>query len=318
VNRDLVRVLIPCRMRVTAIMEYLIATLHFPDHRPKAEAYKWPLVFEEIARLSFPGLDHRGLLLMLAAYFDDSGTHDNSRVVVWGGFITTAEKWTAFDAAWRAKLNEPLPGKPSLQKFGLSKCQALDGEFKNYTRAESDLVQNEFRQIIVDHELLGVAYAIDRLTWDRIVPDTAKAYFGGDAEAACFSPCFAAAIERARKYWPDELMLSLHFDKGRRSPKLNTIIDRVERDYRGAPALTNISFDVVEGFTPLQAADIIATENYWHAQGVIDGNPQPRPHFAHFLQRVSTEGFIAQETEILETLRIHGFVPKIISSGDVE
>jgi hypothetical protein len=156
----------------------------------------------------------------------------------------------------------------------------------------------------------------DRPTWDSIVPDTAKAYFGGDAEAACFSPCFAAAIERARKYWPEELMMSLHFDKGRRSPKLNAIIDVVERDYRGAPALINISFNVVEAFTPLQAADIIATENYWHAQGVIGGNPQPRPHFAHFLERVSAEGFIAQEKEIIETLRIHGFVPKIIPSGD--
>jgi hypothetical protein len=253
---------------------------------------------------------------MLAAYFDDSGTHDSSRVVVWGGFIATAEKWAAFDVAWRAKLKEPLPGKPNLRKFALSKCQALDGEFKNYTRAESALVQNEFRQIIVDHELLGVAYAIDRLTWDRIVPDTAKGYFGGDAETACFSPCFAAAIERARKYWPEELMLSLHFDKGRRSPKLNAIIDRVEREYRDAPALINISFNVVEAFTPLQAADIIATENYWHAQGVMGGNPQPRPHFAHFLERVSADGFLAEEKEIVETLRIHGFAPKIIPFGD--
>jgi hypothetical protein len=273
-------------------------------------------IFENIAWLSFGGPDHRGLMLMLAAYFDDSGTHDISRVVVWGGFIATVEQWAAFDVTWRAKLKEPLPGKPELKKFSLSKCQGLFPPFDQYSRTESDLVQNEFRQIIVDHNLLGVAYAIDRRTWDRIVPDAAKTYFGGDAEAACFSPCFGAAIGRAQKYWPNEQELSLHFDKGRGSQKLNALIDRVEANYRGMPALISISYDVVEAITPLQAADIIATENYWHALNWIDGNPQPRPHFAHFLQRVSTEGFIAQEKEIIETLKTHGFEPNVTPSDD--
>jgi hypothetical protein len=264
--------------------------------------------FNDIAWLSFPGPDHRGLLLMLAAYFDDSGTHDSSRIVTWGGFIATSEQWGEFDQAWRAKLAEPLLGKPRLAKFSLSKCDGGHDAFVDYSIAERDLVQAEFRQIIVDHRLLGMAYAVDRQAWDRLATSAAKDHFG-DAETICFSSCFNGAIERALEYFPSEKQLSLHFDKGRMSPKLNAIVDHVEARYYGLPELVNIGFDVVEHVTPLQSADIIATENYWHAQGVINGNAKPRPHLDHFLKRVSTEGYILDEPQIIETLTSGGFLP---------
>jgi hypothetical protein len=257
-----------------------------------------------IAWLSFPGPEHRGLLLMLAAYFDDSGTHDDARAVAWGGFIATTERWAAFDKAWRAKLAMPLPDKPALRRFSLSKCQALAPPFESYSRAEGDLLQAEFRQIIVDHKLLGIAYAVDRPCWNRLVTGPALEHLG-DAEQVCFSSCFRGAIERAVEYFPHETMLSLHFDQGRKSPKLDAVVSRIV--YSGKPDLVNISFDMVEKFTPLQAADIIATENYWHAQGFLNGDLNPRPHLAHFLKRVSTEGYILDEQQVLQTLADNGF-----------
>ena len=102
-------------------------------------------------------------------------------------------------------------------------------------------------------------------------------------------------------------MLSLHFDRGRKSPKLDAIVGRVTNFYKGAPALVNISFNPVAQFTPLQAADVIATENYWHANGVMQGNENPRPHLAHFLQRVRSDGYLMQEPEILKTLKRYGY-----------
>ena len=106
---------------------------------------------------------------MLAAYFDDAGTHDNSRVVVWGGFLGTCEQWDKFDRTWRAKLASPLPGKPKLTKFGLADYSGHHGEFVGYSIAESDLLQNECRELVVQSGVVGVSYAIDRVDWDMLV-----------------------------------------------------------------------------------------------------------------------------------------------------
>jgi hypothetical protein len=244
---------------------------------------------------------------MLAAYFDDSGTHDDSKLVVWGGFIGTAEQWSGFDKAWRAKLARPLPGKPRLTKFGLADCEGHHGEFAGYSEAESDLLQNECRELIVQAGVIGLAYAVERESWDRLAKGEAREFLGGDAESACFGGCFNGAVERAVHFFPEDRMLSVHFDRGRKSPKLDALIDRVTKLYRGSPAIVNLSYNRVNDFSPLQAADIIATENYWHASSVIAGNDNPRPHFAHFLQRVRTDGYLMQEPEILSTLKKHGY-----------
>ena len=269
-------------------------------------------VFEELVSLSLPGPDHRGLLLMLAAYFDNSGTHDKFSVVTWGGFIATFEAWKRFDVLWRAELAKPLGYKPALKKFSLSRCQAKQEEFADYIEAESDHLQYRMREIIVSVPLLGMAYATDRKTWDRLVTGAPRDYFG-DAETTCFSACINGSIARARRYWPNERYLSLHFDWGRKSTKLDGLVARVHEGYKGQPELTNIAFDVVEFVTPLQAADVLATENYWHALGVLNGNPNPRPHLEHFLKNASTEGYILDEPQILRTFADNGFEPPILS-----
>ncbi len=250
----------------------------------------------DLIGLILPASERAGLMLMLVAPFDDAGTHDGSDMVVWGGFFGTAEQWANFDRAWLAKLTRPLPGKAHLTKFGLADCERHRGDFVGYSAAESDLLQNECRELIVQAGVMGLAYAVERAEWDRLVKGPARDFFG-DAESICFSACFNGAIERARLLFPEDRMLSLHFDLGRKSPKLDALIDRVRKSYMGSPAIINISFNRVAQFLPLQAADIIATENYWHANGVLTGNANPRPHFAHFLQRVRADGYLMQEPQ---------------------
>jgi hypothetical protein len=103
--------------------------------------------------------------MMLRAYFDDSGTHSSSGVVM-GGLIGTVEQWDRFERAWAAKLADPLPGcgKPPLKTFHLSACAGRwpRSGFEDYTDAEQDAVIHDFRQIILDCMLTSTASAIDR------------------------------------------------------------------------------------------------------------------------------------------------------------
>lgn len=251
---------------------------------------------------------------MLVAYFDDSGTHSEAAIVSWGGFINTDAQWKKFEAAWHDKLTKPLAGKPRIRRFSLADCQSRKGEFIDYNEAESDLLQNEMRQIIVDHKPLGMAYSVDCRAWDRLVSDKGRAHFG-DAETVCFSACFEGAINRATEYFPNETALALRFDQGRKSPKLEKIIERMKNNYSGLPQLVDISFETVEKYAPLQAADVIATENYWNALSNLKGETEPRPHLKHFLQRVSTEGYILDAEKTYQTLMEHNIKP-IDSSKD--
>src|SRR5215472_6623878 len=105
-----------------------------------------------------------GLLVILRAYLDDAGTHARSDVTVMGGLIGTVEQWEKFEAAWIARLADPLPGygKPPLRMFHLNHCVRHwpKSEFEHYSDTESAALRHDFRQIIIDAKLTGVAAAV--------------------------------------------------------------------------------------------------------------------------------------------------------------
>lgn len=74
--------------------------------------------------------------MTIGGFFDDSGTHDSSTLVVLGGLLGTEEQWDAFEPAWSALLNKPLPERPPLKEFHLTECSAGRGEFSNYREAD--------------------------------------------------------------------------------------------------------------------------------------------------------------------------------------
>ena len=57
-----------------------------------------------VARMMFGHAANRKMIAMLGAFFDDSGTHSTSPVVVIGGLLGTAEQWDDFVPAWNALL----------------------------------------------------------------------------------------------------------------------------------------------------------------------------------------------------------------------
>src|SRR3954452_16879593 len=153
---------------------------------------------------------------MLRAYFDDSGTHDESKAVVVGGLIGTVAQWKGFETAWAAKLADPLPEarKPPLQVFHLSECVGRwpGSEFAHYTDAERDAVIHDFRQIIISSGLIGMGAAIDLVAWNELV-------YGRDEEVIenpleiCAARCIEQAIAIADPH-PEGDAIAVFFDQG--------------------------------------------------------------------------------------------------------
>jgi hypothetical protein len=136
---------------------------------------------------------------MLRAYFDDSGTHADSRVVVIGGLIGTDPQWARFKEEWAALLKQPLPGKTSLRMFHLSTCNARAGEFIGYSDAEQDAVIHDFRKIIINAELISIAAAVDRKAWCDLVIGAYRESFG-DALSHCIAYCIEETIRIANPH----------------------------------------------------------------------------------------------------------------------
>jgi hypothetical protein len=268
----------------------------------------------EIASMVLPTAAVEGVLMRLRVrgYFDDSGTHANSDVVVIGGLFGTVEQWERFERAWAARLADPLPGygKSPLKMFHLSACAGRwpGSGFEDYTDAEQDAVISDFRQIIIDSRLTSTSSAIDRRAWDELVVGPYRSVLGGPLNS-CFFSCVdeVVRIVEPEKGGPD---LAVMFDKGIWSAALQNIANSFE-----AAKIVSVTFGRVEKFMPLQGADIVATENYWHAVDwlKLGDAALPRPHLRHYLQNMLHQGLILDREAIANEVarrRLDGSVPQ--------
>lgn len=267
----------------------------------------------------FFGLGEEGNVTLLGLFIDDTGTHAGSPVVGWGGFVGTVPQWAKLDAAWKAKLacpfDDPFHARPPLKKFHLAQCQAKEGEFAYYNEAESAALQYAFRQIIADAGVVGVAFTIDQRAYDRLVTGEARAFFGS-AESMCFLECFRGAKEQAQRFFPDEDRISVWFDQVSQKDRMDELIGKLDsvRDlptFGQKPLYDSVFVGKVIDHTPLQAADILVTENYWRSIAFLsDPEAAPRAHFRSFLDSIRTVGYLLDETMIKRALRQYDFEPQ--------
>jgi 3-hydroxyacyl-CoA dehydrogenase len=73
---------------------------------------------------------------------------------------------------------------------------------------------------------------------------------------------------------------------------------------RDAAANRKSATEPVRAITPLQGADIVATESSWHAITVLRNGlgSQPRAHLRHFLDNMFAQGFIVGRDNIADML----------------
>ncbi|MGH7013176.1 MAG: DUF3800 domain-containing protein [Stellaceae bacterium] len=240
------------------------------------------------------------MVLVLGAFFDDSGTHTTSPFVVMGGVLGTAEQWDHFERAWTALLANPLPGKPPLRQFHLSPCRAHRGEFELYTRFESDHLEQLFRRIIIDIGFMTFANAVDKVAWDELVTGEIAAQLGDPLEF-CLVKCIDQVIGAIRIRKPNETV-DFWFDDGT-SKKLGAwraVYDLAKEKY---PEISGIHFAPVEKVVALQAADTVAFATYQYNQvwAKTGSSAGAEPQFKDFLdQPTLSSGFVFRRDQIAE------------------
>jgi len=195
--------------------------------------------------------------------------------------------------AYEQASTEPIPSK---------RLQRCKGEFASYSHAEQDAVIRDFRDIIINAKLTSTASAIDRKAWHELVVGRYRELLG-DPMSICVLHCIDEIVRFAepRIYGHQ---ISIVFDQGIYSQVLKNIIEK----YSLRPPMLSITFGAVQKILPLQGADIVATENYWHAlQRIKQGdNALPRPHLKHFLDNMLYQALLLDREGIEMELRRRG------------
>lgn len=195
-------------------------------------------------------------MAMLAAYFDESGTHANSPVVAVAGYVAPVSEWLRFENEWRFFLKEA-----GVDYFRMSEFENRQGPFANWNKDKRIDVLTKLLKTIQFRIHLGVGAA-------TVIQDF-------EAVAHKFNPpcsAYAFSIVQCLNFvgeWADECghtqPIAYYFENG---AGYNSEIDfwrqrilnkeTTKRRYRFG-SLTVID---KRDFPPLQAADILAYESY--------------------------------------------------------
>ncbi|MBP1092960.1 hypothetical protein [Bradyrhizobium diazoefficiens] len=241
---------------------------------------------------------------MLGAFFDDSGTHDQSAVVAMGGLLGTEEQWDIFERRWLAQLKEPVPGKPPLDQFHLTPCRNARGEFKTYDQAQRDYVTSKFQEIILETGFVTVAVAADLVAWKELVVDPAVVEELGTPLEFCFFKCVETVTSVIRANKPGEL-IDIWFDKGTedRLGKLAQMFRQLSELV--LPEIERVGFMPVKTTVGLQGADMIAYETYLYGIECLRNpdSPMANAHFQAYVKRPLSIGLFARREHIEEFVR---------------
>lgn len=252
---------------------------------------------------------------MLEAYFDDSGTHDGSRVVVWGGLVGDAQSFAYLDAEWQRLLACPDPQLKPLKAFHLYDCVHRTREFAGFSQGASDLVRNRFRTAVIESGVAAVACGVDIQEWDRQVTGHLRALIGG-AERCAFGQCVKLSIEVAGS---ENEHLNAHFDGARETYVLN-VIDGARLLYPAADHLLRTSFCPIKAYTGLQAADTVAYESYAFLRDMLlSGEVRPCPHLQHLVENAESTTIMMIGRDEIATLvdKMQPSVDKYRVTGEI-
>jgi hypothetical protein len=208
---------------------------------------------------------------MHAAYFDDSGTHDTSDVVLLAGVFGNQFQWQYFSELWATKLADPSPGKQPLTRFHMTECQTSRGEFAGWKRHETDFLVHELEQIIIRCGIWSHATAISRKAWDELIAGEFRDYVG-DAEGFCIRDVYIRTLDWCRTKAAGSELAFVFDDRPNRekeNERIFRLFESFQTAYKGTPKLTSLTFHGSRETLPLQAADLIAWETYQHALDVL-------------------------------------------------
>lgn len=200
--------------------------------------------------------DGKGMVVMLQAYFDESGTQGDSPALLVAGYLFEPQRCLALETDWSIALKEA-----GVSIFHATDCAGGWGEFKDMDRKGRDELYLKLLNLIRRDATVGMVVQVKEADFRQAVPAGWEKRFGG-AYAACATLCLQAVGRWCRDNSRDDrvayFLESGHQCAGEAFHFMEFIAQfPVMRDLYRWHSHTFVS---KKSTVPLQTADILAWE----------------------------------------------------------
>jgi len=292
----------------------------FPEQLP-CEGIKSEAI-EHMFRLGHGSQRNGRLCAVIYGYFDDSNTHDGSKLICVCGFLGDPRIWDDLDKEWQKVLDKSdWPQRPS--EFHMVDCVHGVEEFQDWTLAQRLAIFGDLANVIAASNImaLGSIFMVDafhkRSDADKAV--LAKGGLLGPMDFA-FQLLVQMAITRTRNYGrmhrppvSDKLALVFDEEPPATAERFHYLYNHHRLKHPHGEMLAGITFASSKSLSPLQAADMLAYTTYhWELRkrfpNLSDFNFPIIPGFLRLIENVAADGGIYDDDGIdrlLLTLQIN-------------
>ena len=250
----------------------------------------------------------RRLIVVLRAYFDDSGTHAGSKVLVLAGFMGSPDEWSKFEDEWADILK-----KEGIKSFHARDFHGGYGQCKDWPLTRRELVRGDLRRVLAARNIIGIGATVRVDDWESSASPAIKDRYISPLYLA-FEHCIQQTLHWAQCATDQQTgeieKVSFFFDSfNREVARCFDIGKAYEHGWIRSDWFEGIAFGQTDRMLPLQAADMLAHETYRLEHGRLTSGTEPTlsPHLKALLEDLPIHGqyYDREALTILASQMVH-------------
>lgn len=197
--------------------------------------------------------DQDGWIVVLRAYMDESGTHDDSPVVVVGLYVAKPKIWVQWTKDWNRN-------KKPIKVYHAVDCHNRTGEFEGWSREDRNAYAANLLPVLGRHPIMGLIIGIHMDAFRAAMekrPDLREMF--GTPYTACFQWTVQTLLSMMDKHGDTQRVAFFH--------ECNDYEDEAKSAFAYVKAqkvlnnrIITLAFGGKGDYVPLQAADTLAYE----------------------------------------------------------
>jgi hypothetical protein len=205
----------------------------------------------EISRAALA--DQDGWIVVLRAFMDESGTHDNSPVVVVGLYVGKPKVWVEWTKDWNRN-------KKPIKVYHAVDCHNRDREFKGWERPKRDAFVAKMLPVLGRHPIVGIVVGIHMVAFRAAMeshPELREMF--GTPYTACFQWAVQTLISMLEEKGDNQRIAFFH-ESNDYEEEANAAFSYLKAQKVLNNRIMTLTFGGKDDFVPLQAADVLSYE----------------------------------------------------------